>query len=162
MGKVFITDEVNDMRTAKVTNAGKVKMEDGAANYAVVLSAAATAGKTVVSTACYLKHVIIGQRPTVAASLRIYDTSAGGNSSADGAGVSALSCAFSTSGKCVLNWIYDVSAAGVCAAMAYEWPKVIPINVYMASGIAAEIGDAGIENAGAIGGLRGLTIVYQT
>lgn len=161
MGKIFITDEVNDMYTGRVTSAGKLKIEDAAAQYAVVLSAAATAGKTVVSAPCFLKHVIIGQRPTVAASLRIYDTSAGGNSCADGAGLSALSSAFGTSGKCVLNWLYDVSGTGVCAAAAYEWPKVIPINVYMASGVAAEIGDAGIENAGAIGGLRGVTVVYQ-
>ena len=39
MGKVFITDEVNDNYTADVTNAGKIKVEDGASLFATISSA---------------------------------------------------------------------------------------------------------------------------
>ena len=151
MGKVFITDEVNDMYTAGVTNADKLKVEDGAALYAQVSAYSTDAGYAIFEGPGYLKSIIIGEYPQTAAAFRMFDTYACA-SSVSGWG---------TSGTHVIGKIaYNVGAAsGMVCGQANYGPRVIPMNVYLASGLS-------IVNASAqdsrIGAFKSLIFTYQT
>ena len=154
MGKVFITDEVNDQYTADVTNAGKVKVEIGAAGFSCLDSAYSVAsGQRVASTACYLKNVIIGEVPQTAGSVWLYNSS-----SATLANLSA----FGTSGDNIIGKItYRMGAASamVCGVANYT-PVNIPFDCYCSSGLIAAISPS--ATAGLLGCFKGVTIVYQT
>lgn len=160
MAKIFITDEVNDSRSAQVTKGNQLRINAGAPSKVLVASAAASAAKTVVSSPCWLHKVIIAGLPSAAASLRIWDTSAAGNSSADGTGVSALSTALSLTGaNMLLDMVLEPSAA-LSGEKTGLFPVVVPLDVYCASGICVEIGDTGAVNGGRFGGIKGLMITY--
>lgn len=163
MGKVFITDEVNDMYTADVTNAGKLKVEDGAALYRYLTSAqSVTSGQIVASGAAYLKSVIIGQFPQSAATLCLF------NSKSDNAsGVEGLT-AFGTSGDNVIGKItFEMGAAsattcGLACLITNKVPVVVPFNVYCSSGIVAAISLSGALGSAYLGCMKGVTVTYQT
>ncbi len=85
MGKVFITDEVNDMYTAQVTRAGKVEVEDGAAQFYTFTSARKEDATSAITAPCYLKSVILGASPATSTFLTLYDcSSSGGVATASG------------------------------------------------------------------------------
>jgi len=154
MGKIFITDEVNDNYTADVTNAGKVKTEDGAALHTILSSAANTVNTsgTVVSTGpCYVKSIIMGTLPVTATQISLYDCT---DVSADN-----LS-AFGSSGSNILARLTMDSSGGLCA-LAAAYPKSFPINVYATSGLTVAIGE-GQTYAALSGCAKNVTIVYQT
>ena len=153
MGKQFITDEVNDMYTARVTSAGKLKVEDGAATFKKIDSAyCEISAHKVYDGACYLKSLIIGQLPATAASIQIFDCSTGQATSVS---------AFGTSGDnvvAVLNFQLGALSAGISAGASQNQPFAIPFNVYCASGLC-------VGNTSALTGLAGatpnITVVYQ-
>lgn len=148
MGKVFITDEVNDMYTADVTNASKVKVEDAAALFVALDSARttkSTSGQYVATAPCYLKNVIIGHVPATATTLSFYNTTTS---------ASDLS-AFGSSGDHIIGRL-DLDTAS-----ASNFPKTIPFNVYCTSGLIAAIGE-GQDYAVASGCAKQITVTYQT
>ena len=154
MGKVFITDEVNDMYTADVTNAGKLEVETGAAAFSLLSSAKSLISAETVSTAaCYLKSLIIGEHPASAATLTIYDTgiSAGGVSGFGSSGANIVA---------TLAWTMGAASAVVSGMGSI--PKVIPINVYLASGLTIGTVSAAAPGLGYKGCMRNVTVVYQT
>ena len=154
MGKVFITDEVNDSYTADVTNAGKVKTEDGAAAFSFLSSAKSLVSAQTVSTApCYLKSIIIGEKPVTAATLTIYDT-----------GISAGNVSgFGSSGaNVVATLVWNMGAASAVVSGLGSEPKLIPMNVYLTSGLTIGTVSAAAPGLGYLGCLRNVTIVYQT
>jgi hypothetical protein len=176
MGKVFITDEVNDMDVAQVTRAKKLKVETGAAKYKMMPSACSTAsgGYTISNASCYLKKVIVGRAPLAAAVLYLFDTSAHGNNSADGAGASSLTSANASAGAGQLA-SFGISGTNRIAALYFDasgqlsgqsgtgtYPKEFDFNVFCSSGLVATVGDCGIVDGGAAGGLQNVTFVYQT
>ena len=153
MGKVFITDEVNDNYTADVTNAGKVKIEDGASLFKLLSSAASTvnlSAQTVASTPCYLKSVILGSQAATASQLRLYNTTTSAQN---------LS-AFGSSGDNIVGALHLDASGAVCATLA-AYPRVIPFNVYCSSGLKVAIGE-GQAYATLSGCAKNVTIVYQT
>lgn len=153
MGKVFITDETNDTYTADVTNAGKIKVEDGAATFARVDSAyCEVSGHKVYDGACYLKTLIIGELPPTAAAITIYDCSTA---------LSTSITAFGTSGSNVvatIKWTMGAASGGISAGQMQGTPMVVPFNVYLASGLT-------ISNTSTLSTLAGatpnITAVYQ-
>ena len=166
MGKIFITDEVNDTYTAKVSKAKKLYVETGAANYCMLPSACSTAqgGYTVCGGPAWLKSVLIGGTLSGGTMLQIFDTSASGNSSADGLGISALSTALraadgaASGGNRVVVMNIDATG-GLYASGQRDFPRIFDFNVYCASGIVAQIGDSGALNGS--GGLKGCIVYYQ-
>lgn len=155
MGKVFITDEVNDTYTADVTNAGKVKVELGAASF-LKLSSAQTivSGTTAATSPCYLKSILVGSLPATATTIGLWDTAvSAGNLSAFG----------TTGANCIALLTIDTSA-GISAAGGAMFPAIFPFDVYCASGLAISIGmSAGATDGGSrVGCVKGVTIVYQT
>ena len=153
MGKVFITDEVNDMYTADVTNASKIKVEDGASTYHVCTSAQAdVTAEPVYDGACYLKQVSFGQYPVTAASFTVYDTYDCASS------VSS----FGASGANIVGTVaWDVGAAS--GTTAGKGPFVIPFNVYLASGLSVAGSLTAANPGGAyIGAVKNVSVVYQS
>ena len=162
MGKTFITDEVNDTYTAKVSSGKKLYVETGASNYKMLPSACSTSfgGYTVLGQPGWLKSVLIGGQISGGTVLRIFDTSASGNSSADGLGISACSTAFG--GVSGANWVVDLNidaTGGLYVSGQRDFPRIFDFNVYCASGIVAQIGDSGDLHGS--GGLKGCIIYYQ-
>ena len=160
MGKVFITDEVNDNYTADVTNAGKVKVEDGAAVFANISSAqTVTSAYRISSTPCYLKSVIIGRYPATAASLHLFNGAS--------AGLEGFT-AYGTSGDNIAGVLtFNVGAAsGQACSVTYpvtdNAPYTIPFNVYCSSGLIAAISSSANMADGYLGCMENVTIVYQT
>ena len=169
MGKVFITDEVNDMRTTQVTNAGKIKVEDGAAQYLKLCSAQSLQSAQTVSTvACWLKGVVLGEYPATAASLAIFnacsDTASGleGLTAFGEPNVSA-GTANHLIGKIVIP---QGQASAYACSLTYQAgtrvPCYIPYNVYCSSGLMAGISLSACHIGSYKGGWDGITIVYQT
>ena len=169
MGKVFITDEVNDMRTVGVTNAGKIKIEDGAAQFLKLASAqSVTSGQLVNAGPCWLKAVVLGQFPASAASLAIFnacsDTASGleGLTAFGEPNVSA-GTANHLIGKIVIP---QGQASAYACSLTYQsnvnTPVYIPYNVYCSSGLVAAISMSACHIGGYKGGWDGITIVYQT
>lgn len=154
MGKVFITDEVNDMYTADVTRGGKIKSEDGAGSHFFCASAnQLLSAEQVVASAAWLKSVIIGEYPQTAACFSVLDTA-----SATMGNISA----FGTSGSMFVGKIaYNLGAASamVCGKADYP-PMVIPFNVYCASGIAISRHSAH-DSGGRVGAFKSVTVTYQ-
>jgi hypothetical protein len=153
MGKVFITDEVNDNYTADVTNAGKVKIETGAASFKACSSAhGLVCAESIVQTAAWLKRIIIGKPlAATATALQIYNTTE----------VSCMS-GFGTSGDNVVGVIIlDSSSNGISGGPGN--PISVPFDVYCSSGISVGVGiSAGNLGGGRIGALPGnYTVVYQ-
>jgi hypothetical protein len=163
MGKVFITDEVNDMYTADVTNAGKIKVEDGASLFKVLSSAQTiTSAQGIVCAACYVKSVILGRYPATAASLHLFDTDP--NNATGLEGYSALG---TTGDHHVVQLAFPVGfASGQTCAVTNPvtdiTPCTIPINVYCASGLVAVISSSANMADGFVGAMENVTIVYQT
>lgn len=154
MGKVFITDEVNDMYTANVTNAGKIQIEDAANLWCMPTSACnASGGQAMVDGALYLKTITLSP-PATAGSFIVYDTySSAGNVSA-----------FGTSGAnvvAVLRFPVGYASAGISAIGGA--PVTIPLNVYLSSGLT--IGNGGhtaTDSLKLVGCFKQATITYQT
>ena len=143
MGKVFITDEVNDGYTADVTNAGKVKVESGAASHYKCVSAAASASVVVSSTPCWLKTVIVGGLPATATCINLYDTSGTVASAAEASGANHIA-------KLIIP-------AVAVAATAQTNTYVVPINVYCTSGLTYALGQDGTN----MGNAANISITYQ-
>lgn len=153
MGKVFITDEVNDMYTADVTRGGKLKVEQGAANHYRATSAQALiSGEIVASAGCYLKSIIFGSAPATATNFWIWD---------HGAGTAGGISAFGTSGDNVVAMLGLEPSAGAVSADFLNFPKTLPIDVYCTSGITVGIGMSAGDSVGRIGCLKNVTVVYQ-
>ena len=159
MGKVFITDEVNDMYTADVTNAGKLKIEDGASLFANISSAqTVTSAIRITSSPCYLKSVILGRYPATAASLHLFNGAS--------AGLEGFT-AYGTSGDNIASVLtFNVGAAsGQTCSVTYpvtdNAPYTIPINVYCATGLTVAIGEGQLY-AALSGCASGVTVIYQT
>jgi hypothetical protein len=156
VGKVFITDEVNDNYTADVTNAGKLKVETGAARCAQISSAhTITSAERISSTPCYLKSVLIGRYPATAAQLVLFNGAS--------AGLEGYS-AYGTSGDNIIaKFTYNVGAgsAAVCAQTTYE-PRSFLIDAYCSSGLIAAISPSANCADGYIGCMEDVTIVYQS
>ncbi len=152
MGKVFITDEVNDMYTADVTNAGKLKVETGAGKFAAITSAhTLITAANPVTGAAYLKSIIFGDVPASATQITIYDTSmSASNVSGFGFDSAQLVAAFGFE-----------PTAGALSADRLTFPKSIPIDVYCASGITVAVGHSACDSAGRIGAMRNIFITYQ-
>ena len=163
MGKVFITDEVNDMYTADVTNAGKIKVEDGASSFMYLTSAQSVkSGQTVVNGAAWLKSVIVGEYPHSAATLHLYN--AGSDTSSGLEGLTA----WGTSGDHVVGKVtFEVGAdsavaCGISNLVTAQVPMVVPFNVYCSSGIVAAISLSGTLGSAFLGCMKGVTVTYQT
>ena len=163
MGKQFITDEVDDRYTARVTNAGKIKTEDGASLFRYLTSAQSkTSGQIVASGSAFLKSVIIGQYPFSAATLTLFNTASDNASGTEGL------TAWGTSGDHVIGKITFEEGAATAAACALTYvltqktPIVVPFNVYCSSGIMAGISLSGALGSAYLGCLKGVTITYQT
>jgi hypothetical protein len=152
MGKIFVADEVNDAYTATVTNARKLKVEEGASTFQVLSSAIATAAQSVSTGACWFKKLILGTVPGTATVLHIYDTSSSANF-----GGSSLTTALGTSGTNKIAFL-DLSTSGISAGTA-AYPKIIPFNVYCTSGLCIQVGDLGANTN--LGCLKNVTVVYQ-
>jgi len=153
MGKVFVTDEVNDNYTLDITNARKAKVENGAGLHQFLSSAATTvntSGQVISETPCYIKSVILGTLPVTATQLRLYDCT----------DVSASNLSAFANGDNVLAHITMDSSAGLCA-LAAAYPRVLPFDVYCASGLTVAIGEG--QQYGVLSGCaKNVTIVYQT
>ena len=161
MGKQFITDEVDDRYTARVTNAGKVKVETGAAGHVLLNSGMSVCGVTISSTPCWLKSVVFGENPVASASTALFliDTSAACGNTTIGAtsGVTGL-FGISSGANWIARMIWQSAQAGICAAGSIT-PRTVPFDIYCSSGLVAIVGDVAQS---AVGGLRGVTINYQT
>ena len=163
MGKQFITDEVDDRYTARVTNAGKIKTEDGASLFRYLTSAQTVlSGQIVASGAAFLKSVIIGQYPFSAATLTLFNTASDNASGTEGL------TAWGTSGDHVIGKItFEVGAAsavacGISNLLSSKVPMVVPFNVYCSSGIMAAISLSGALGSAYLGTIKGVTVTYQT
>ena len=167
MGKVFITDEVNDMRTVGVTNAGKIKIEDGAAQFLKLASAQSlTSGQLVNAGPCWLKAVILGEYPASAAALALFNSCSGGTGLLEGLsalGEPNVSGSANLIGKIVIP---QGQASAYACSLTYQsnisTPVYIPYNVYCSSGLVAAISMSACHIGGYKGGWDGITIVYQT
>jgi hypothetical protein len=146
MAKIFITDEGNNSYTADVTSQGLLRISnDGSGHY--MCASAAQSGASAVSTSpCWLKSVIIGTTPATATHVNLYDSS-GWASASGGATI------FGVSGA---NWIGSLMIEPSAASAWASNPRIIPFNVYCASGLCVGIGDNGTK-----GDIRGVTIIYQ-
>jgi hypothetical protein len=153
MGKVFITDEVNDGYTANVTNAGKLEVQDAANLYYSIATAQTTiSAQSVTTTPCYLRSITLSY-PTTAATLIIY------NNSASAGNVSG----FGTSGDNVVTRISFPIGHASALSGGGQTPITIPLDVYLSSGLA--IGNGGHsanDSLGYVGVFRGGIITYQT
>ena len=149
MGKVFITDEVNDNYTADVTNARKIKVEDGASLHATISSAQTlTSAIRISSTPCYLKSVVLGRYPQTAALLHLFDGASGGLEGYSAYGTSGANIAAALA--------FPVGAAsGQTCSLTYpvtdDTPKTIPINVYCSSGLIVAVSSSANNIEGFIG-----------
>lgn len=147
MGKVFITDEVNDSYTADVTNGGKLKVETGASTFHKCTSAQVTAlCEKVYDGACYLNKIIFGKAPATAASFSVYDCTTAFSSSVT---------AFGTSGSNIVCELVETKVA----LSGEQYPKVLPIDVYLASGLTVGVSVSAIS--GTTGCWDDITVVYQ-
>ncbi len=149
MGKIFITDEGNNDYTADVTRAGLLRTVDAADSIYRAPSAAASAGRSIYSAACWLKSVIVGSSPATASVINIYNTSASGNYSGS-AGAAAIS------GTSAANIVARINIPVTSTTAVTLMPRVLPFNVYLASGLVLGLGDDGQD-----GDLDGVTVVYQ-
>jgi len=149
MGKVFITDEVNDSYTADVTSGSKLKVEVGAGSWKGISSAHTTVSAQQVNDGgCYLSSIIIGTQPLTAGSIQIYDTYG-----------SASNCsAFGTSGD---NIVVSLGVEPSAASGFSVYPKVIPINVYLTTGLCIGMGVSGSDSSNRVGNIKDVTVVYQ-
>lgn len=145
MGKIFITDEVNDAYTATVSDKGQVRTMPLATSHKTIASAASSAAVVLVSGAGYLKSVIIGSLPATASTLLIVDTALSAYASA---------VALDVSGANKITKIGIPAAAA--AATAQTQNIVIPLDVYCTSGITYALGCDGTS-----GNCNNITIVYQ-
>jgi hypothetical protein len=152
VGKTFITDEVNDVYTAKVTTAGKLLTETAANSSVLIPSAyAAISAAVIYAGPCYLKSLTLNY-PISAASLIIYDTaiSAGGVSG------------FGTSGDNIKGVISFPIGHASAISGGGQVPVHLPINCYMTSGLSLGNGGNSANNSlGYIGVFRGGTVTYQ-
>ena len=162
MGKVFITDEVRQEYTADVTQAGKLKVENGVSKFVMLNSASTlTSAQVVSSTPCYVKSVIFGRMPATAATLHLFDTDP-----ANATGLEGYS-ALGTSGEHFVS-VFQFplgSSSGTCALtfpVTNKTPCTVPINVYCASGLIACISSSANLASGYLGCLENCTITYQT
>lgn len=148
MGKVFITDEVNDNYTADVTSGGKLKAEVGASNFSKVSSAKHLISAQVVNSAgCYVKSVIFGDAPATAATFTLWDTyTCASNVSA-----------FGTSGSNIIATIgHDLSGSAFA-----NYPKRVSLDVYVTSGLCVANSCSAVDNGARLGCLDNVTIIYQ-
>jgi hypothetical protein len=144
MGKVFITDEVNDSYTADVTSVGNMKVETGASSHYKISGVPSSASYVLSTTPCWLKSVIIGSLPATASSVNLYDTATSAASGAEASGANHIA-----------KFIIQPAAA---AATAQVQNYVIPLNVYCTTGLSYGLGQDGTN----IGVLSNVTIIYQT
>ena len=156
MGKIFVTDEVNDNYTAQVTRGGKVKVETGAASFKFCTSAhGLVCAENVVQSPAWLKSIIIGGTvPPTATTLTIFNTTE----------CSTLS-GFGSSGDNIVGILVLDSSASISGGVQAGYPKTIPFNVYCSSGISVGVGLTACcigQNAGRLGAIpAGYTVVYQ-
>ena len=142
MGKLFITDEVNDSYTARVTSTGALRVSDSNNLYAKVASAASSGSTVVVATTCWLKGVVIGKQPATASSFIIYDA--------------AASAASASTTAVVAKFTLPIASTGVSAGND-NFPKYIDLGCYLTSGLAY-----GVGQDGQLGNNDGLTLIYRT
>lgn len=142
MGKIFITDEVNDSYTARVTSTGSLRV-NGSNNLFVKVASAASSGSTVVSSSpCWLKGVVIGNQPATASTFHIYDA--------------ASSAASATTTGLIGKMALAIASIGVSAATD-NFPRYIDFGCYCASGLAYGVGQDGTP-----GNHDGITLIYRT
>jgi hypothetical protein len=144
MGKVFITDEVNDMYTADITSGGQLRVNEGASTHIAIASAASSATVVARTSPCWIKSVIVGSLPGTATTLLLLDTATSG----------ASASTFDVSGA---NKIAKIRIAANTVT-AQTFPGVIPIDVYCTTGLTYALGGCGTD----VGNLADITIVYQT
>jgi len=156
MGKVFITDEVSDTRTADVTNGRKLKVERGASNFHVCNTAQTLiSAEAIYDGGCYVERVIFGSPPASATTLTIYDTY----------GSASHVSAFGSSGSnvaCVLGLNASSDAVSGVGVNVHSYPKTVDIGVYLTTGLSVGLGCSAADSLGRIGTLQGCTIIYQT
>jgi len=155
MGKVFITDEVSDTRTADVTNGRKLKVENGSSNFHVCNTAQTLiSAEAIYDGGCYVEKVIFGSKPASAATLTIFDTySSASHVSAFGSSGSNVACVLG------LEASGAISGAGM---NALDYPKSIDIGVYLTTGLSVGLSCSAADSLGRLGTLQGCTIIYQT
>ena len=144
MGKIFVTDEVNDTYTTQVTSGKKLRVEPGASSHYKIVSAASSASVVISSTPCWLKSVIIGSFPATATCLNLYDTSGAANSGAESSGSNHIA-------KIVIPAIASAPTAQVL-------PYIVPFDVYCTTGLTYGLGQDGTN----MGNHKDITIIYQT
>jgi len=149
MGKTFITDEVNDIYTAKVTTSGQLYVMPNHNSFWHVSAIACSSNAIVISSApCWLHSVTIGSYPATATSIRLYNLAA----SATGYSVTgSLSGTTSSIGYIDLPVSADTSASSV----NNQFPKTLIYDLYCSSGLSLAV------SAGDIKPNNGLTITYR-
>lgn len=155
MSKIYITDEVNDSYTAKVTRAGELQVETAGDGFYCMESAISDISGQTAASACWLKSVTIGEMPISAAALYIFNT-------IDSAGEV---CAFGSSGDHIVAKIEFSVGDGSAVACGTEnlqverAPVTLPFNVYLSSGLTLAHGSC--FGSTAAGVFRNVTVTYQ-
>ena len=145
MGKVFITDEVDDGFTAKITETGAMHVVNH--NSYIHITAAASADATLVSTSpCWLQSVTINSYPLTASTLVLIDASAAGTCAS-----SYCVTALTQTGRIAKIGVPVVNGSTVSGNNS-EFPRTLLYDLYCTSGLAV------ITSAGDIDA----TIVYKT
>ncbi|MFA5133102.1 MAG: hypothetical protein WC444_07285 [Candidatus Paceibacterota bacterium] len=85
MGRVFITDEVNDNYTANVYSDGSLQTTQLYSSTTVTTNAANGTSNWLISGACYLHSLLITSLPATAVTLTLVNASASGETTSTGA-----------------------------------------------------------------------------
>jgi len=151
MGKIFITDEINDTYTATVTSGKLLRVENGASNFYRVSSAHTLISAVSASSgACFVKSVIVGTIPATASSICLYDTSV----------CASHVSAFGTSGGNIIA-VIGLDVSGSISGSPTMYPKIFPINVYCTTGLSVGIGTSATDKTSRVGCIKDITVIYQ-
>ena len=149
MGKIFITDEVNDGRTARVTKSGALTINPSNNSYQLLASAVGSATSAIYASACWLHTVTIGGFPASATQLILLNAS-------------AASATATASTDEVARITIPVKSGGVCADTG-AFPKTLLFDLYCSKGLYYEVGNHISAAASAwSGALGGITVTYRT
>jgi len=158
MGQVFITDENDNSYRGQVTRARELRVSNCASKYWRASSAhTLISGQNFVTGACWVHNLILGEYPGTATTIALHDTSMSASH------LTGFGYDNTVPGAThVIAAVAIEPSAGALSADFLNFPKVIPVNVYAASGLTLSIGLSGsVDAIGRIGACRNITVTYS-
>ena len=137
MGKTFITDEVDDGFTAKVSEGGAIHVVNHNSYYHV--TASISAGSVISTAPCWLQSVTVNTYPLTATTISVLDAA-------------ASSSAFSAGALTHASRIARIALPVAGTSANADYPKTLLYNLYCATGLTVCV-TAGDVDA---------TVVYKT